>query len=85
MPFRSSPSKPVRSGLATTHDTDRHGIVTPGAGLMNPTTTSPRRFHLFTHRPGGNQCGVGKTVVSSSIIDRPVRSLNAGGAEAPGI
>jgi phosphoglucomutase len=52
-------------------DTDRHGIVTRGAGLMNPNHyLAAAIFYLFTHRPGWRaDAAVGKTVVSSSIID----------------
>jgi phosphoglucomutase len=53
-------------------DSDRHGIVTRGAGLMNPNHyLAASIFYLFTHRPGWRpDAAVGKTVVSSSIIDR---------------
>jgi phosphoglucomutase len=52
-------------------DSDRHGIVTR-AGLMNPNHYLAAAIaHLFTHRPGWRRdSAVGKTVVSSSIIDR---------------
>lgn len=66
-------------------DTDRHGIVTPGAGLMNPNHYLAAAIsYLFTHRPGWNSAaGIGKTVVSSSIIDRLVRSLKRRLVEVP--
>lgn len=66
-------------------DTDRHGIVTPGAGLMNPNHYLAAAIsYLFTHRPGWKtNAGVGKTVVSSSIIDRLVRSLKRRLVEVP--
>ena len=66
-------------------DTDRHGIVTPGAGLMNPNHYLAAAIsYLFTHRPGWkSSAGVGKTVVSSSIIDRLVRSLKRRLVEVP--
>ncbi len=53
-------------------DTDRHGIVTPGAGLMNPNHYLTASIsYLFSHRPGWSaRAGVGKTIVSSSMIDR---------------
>jgi phosphoglucomutase len=53
-------------------DSDRHGIVTPTAGLMNPNHFLAAAIsYLFTHRPGWRRdAGVGKTVVSSSVIDR---------------
>jgi len=66
-------------------DTDRHGIVTPGGGLMNPNHYLAAAIsYLFTHRPGWtNTAGIGKTVVSSSIIDRLVRSLKRRLVEVP--
>ena len=53
-------------------DADRHGIVTRGAGLMKPNHyLAAAIFFLFTHRPGWSlDAAVGKTAVSSSIIDR---------------
>jgi phosphoglucomutase len=53
-------------------DADRHGIVTRSAGLMNPNHyLATAIFYLFTHRPAWQpKAAVGKTVVSSSIIDR---------------
>ncbi|MCC2640145.1 MAG: pgm [Nitrospira sp.] len=53
-------------------DSDRHGIVTPGAGLMNPNQYLAAAIsYLFTHRPQWKTtAGIGKTIVSSSMIDR---------------
>jgi phosphoglucomutase len=53
-------------------DADRHGIVTPGAGLMNPNHYLAAAIrYLFGHRPDWRpDAGIGKTVVTSSIIDR---------------
>jgi phosphoglucomutase len=53
-------------------DADRHGIVTRSAGLMNPNHfLAAAVAYLFTHRPGWrHDARVGKTVVSSSVIDR---------------
>jgi phosphoglucomutase len=53
-------------------DADRHGIVTRSAGLMNPNHyLAAAIFYLFTHRRDWRaEAAVGKTVVSSSIIDR---------------
>jgi phosphoglucomutase len=53
-------------------DSDRHGIVTPSAGLMNPNHyIAAAVAYLFTHRSGWRaDAAVGKTVVSSSVIDR---------------
>jgi phosphoglucomutase len=53
-------------------DADRHGIVTRGGGLMNPNQVLAAAIaYLFAHRPAWRfDAAVGKTVVSSSIIDR---------------
>ncbi len=53
-------------------DADRHGIVTPGAGLLNPNHyLAVAIAYLFAHRPGWRKdAAVGKTLVSSSMIDR---------------
>jgi phosphoglucomutase len=60
--------------VATGNDTDadRHGIVTPDAGLMNPNHYLAAAIeYLYRHRDGWpGDAGVGKTMVSSSIIDR---------------
>jgi len=58
-------------------DSDRHGIVTPSAGLMNPNHYLAAAIrYLLTHRPEWPQrVAVGKTLVSSSMIDRVVASL----------
>jgi len=55
-------------------DADRHGIVTPSMGLMNPNHYLAVAIHyLLTHRPGWSKdVTVGKTLVSSSLIDRVV-------------
>uniref|UniRef100_UPI003B3ACDBB phosphoglucomutase, alpha-D-glucose phosphate-specific n=1 Tax=Pseudactinotalea sp. TaxID=1926260 RepID=UPI003B3ACDBB len=55
-------------------DADRHGIVTPDGGLMNPNHYLAVAIeYLFTHRPDWpGSAGVGKTLVSSSLIDRVV-------------
>ncbi|MGP9601681.1 phosphoglucomutase (alpha-D-glucose-1,6-bisphosphate-dependent) [Brachybacterium sp. AOP42-E1-35] len=66
-------------------DADRHGIVTPDGGLMNPNhylATAIR--YLFAHRPNWPATAkVGKTVVSSSLIDRVVASLGRELYEVP--
>ncbi|WHZ14599.1 MAG: Phosphoglucomutase [Nitrospira sp.] len=66
-------------------DTDRHGIVTPGGGLMNPNHYLAAAIsYLFTHRPGWKAtAGIGKTVVSSSIIDRVASDLQRRLVEVP--
>ncbi|GAA2003530.1 phosphoglucomutase (alpha-D-glucose-1,6-bisphosphate-dependent) [Brevibacterium samyangense] len=53
-------------------DADRHGIVTPDGGLMNPNHYLAVAIdYLFAHRPKwGPDTAIGKTLVSSSIIDR---------------
>jgi phosphoglucomutase len=58
-------------------DSDRHGIVTPDAGLMNPNHFLAVAIeYLFAHRDGwAADAAVGKTVVSSSMIDRVTADL----------
>jgi phosphoglucomutase len=65
-------------------DADRHGIVTR-TGLMNPNHyLAPATFYLFTHRPWWRAgAGVGKTVVSSSIIDRVAHKVGRSLVEVP--
>ncbi len=66
-------------------DTDRHGIVTPSVGLMNPNHYLAVAIgYLFQHRPGwGEGTAVGKTLVSSSMIDRVAASLGRRLVEVP--
>jgi len=67
-------------------DADRHGIVVPGAGLMNPNHVIAASIsYLFGGgRPGwGSEVAVGKTLVSSSVIDRVVASLGRRLIEVP--
>ena len=66
-------------------DSDRHGIVTRGAGLMNPNHyLATAIFYLFTHRPGWRpDAAIGKTVVSSSIIDRVASKIGRLLVEVP--
>ncbi|MHC2185264.1 phosphoglucomutase [Rathayibacter agropyri] len=58
-------------------DADRHGIVTPDGGLMNPNHYLAVAIdYLYRHRPGWREdAAIGKTLVSSSIIDRVAESL----------
>jgi phosphoglucomutase len=66
-------------------DADRHGIVVPGAGLMNPNHVLAAAIsYLFGGGRGwGDEVAVGKTLVSSSIIDRVVASLGRRLLEVP--
>ena len=66
-------------------DSDRHGIVTPDGGLMNPNHFLAVAIeYLFTHRPGWPEgCAVGKTLVSSSLIDRVVAAMGRRLVEVP--
>jgi phosphoglucomutase len=66
-------------------DSDRHGIVTPAAGLMNPNQyLAAAVSYLFTHRPDWrSDAGVGKTVVSSAIIDRVAAKIGRPLIEVP--
>lgn len=66
-------------------DADRHGVVTPGAGLLNPNHyLAVAVEYLFAHRPGWPEAAaVGKTLVSSSMIDRVAASLGRPLSEVP--
>jgi phosphoglucomutase len=66
-------------------DNDRHGIVTRGAGLMNPNHyLAAAIFYLFTQRSSWRpNAAVGKTVVSSSIIDRVAAKVGRALVEVP--
>lgn len=65
-------------------DADRHGIVTPDAGLMNPNHYLAVAIdYLFSHRPQWGNAGVGKTLVSSSMVDRIVAKLGRELVEVP--
>jgi len=95
--IRTDPSSPsAMAGLvahkdeydivtANDADADRHGIVTPDAGLMNPNHyLSAAIDYLFSHRDGWSpNAAVGKTVVSSSMIDRVTESLGRRLLEVP--
>jgi phosphoglucomutase len=71
--------------FANDADHDRHGIVTPTAGLMNPNHyLAVAISYLFTHRPEWSAAAaVGKTVVSSGIIDRVTKGLGRRLVEVP--
>jgi phosphoglucomutase len=66
-------------------DHDRHGIVTPGAGLLPPNHyLSVAIDYLFRHRPQwGTHAAVGKTVVSTRLIDRVAAKLKRRLYEVP--
>ncbi len=76
-----------RFDIAFANDTDhdRHGIVTPTAGLMNPNHyLAVALSYLFRHRGGWSKdAAVGKTVVSSSLIDRVTAGLGRRLFEVP--
>jgi phosphoglucomutase len=74
-----------RVAFANDPDSDRHGIVTPSAGLMNPNHYLAVAIrYLLTHRPRWSaQAVVGKTLVSSSMIDRVVQKLGRRLCEVP--
>jgi phosphoglucomutase len=66
-------------------DADRHGIVTPSAGLLNPNHYLAVAIHyLLNHRPAWpHTAAVGKTLVSSALIDRVVAELGRTLFEVP--
>ena len=66
-------------------DSDRHGIVTPDAGLMNPNAYLAVAIgYLFSHRPNWRaHAGIGKTLVSSSLIDKVAADLGRKLVEVP--
>jgi len=74
-----------RVAFANDPDSDRHGIVTPSAGLMNPNHyLAVAVGYLLQHRPRwGAHVAVGKTLVSSSMIDRVVEKLGRRLCEVP--
>ena len=66
-------------------DVDRHGIVTPSSGLMNPNHyLAVAIYYLFQNRPGWRaEAQIGKTLVSSSMIDRVAKALGRTLNEVP--
>jgi phosphoglucomutase len=74
-----------RVAFANDPDADRHGIVTPSAGLMNPNHYLAVAIgYLLTHRPEWPaEAAVGKTLVSSGMIDRVVNKLGRRLNEVP--
>ena len=71
--------------FANDPDADRHGIVTPSGGLMNPNHfLSAAIAYLFAHRPGwAGTAGVGKTAVTSAMVDRVATALGRPLVEMP--
>jgi phosphoglucomutase len=74
-----------RVAFANDPDSDRHGIVTPSAGLMNPNHYLAVAIqYLLKHRPEWSaHVAVGKTLVSSSMIDKVVQRLGRRLSEVP--
>ena len=74
-----------RVAFANDPDSDRHGIVTPSAGLLNPNHFLAVAIrYLLTHRPKWmTHVAVGKTLVSSSMIDKVVGKLGQRLSEVP--
>jgi len=72
-------------GCGNDTDADRHGIVTPDAGLLNPNHYLAVAIdYLYRHRDGWPEgAAVGKTLVSSSMIDRVAAGLNRPLVEVP--
>jgi len=65
-------------------DFDRHGIVTKSGGLMNPNHYLAVAInYLMTHRGWPEKCKIGKTLVSSSLIDRVANKINRPLSEVP--
>ncbi|HEU5270392.1 MAG TPA: hypothetical protein VFU36_10765, partial [Jatrophihabitans sp.] len=79
--------EPKQYDIATGNDTDadRHGIVTADAGLLNPNHYLAAAIdYLYRNRPGWrSDAGVGKTLVSSSMIDRVTAELDRKLVEVP--
>jgi phosphoglucomutase len=88
-PYAMAPLVAMRDrfdvAFANDADHDRHGIVTPSAGLMNPNHyLAVAISYLFTHRSHWSKDAmVGKTVVSSSMIDRVTKGLERCLLEVP--
>src|SRR5207237_8848603 len=74
-----------RVAFANDPDSDRHGVVTRSAGLMNPNHVLAVAIrYLLSHRPHWPaSAAVGKTLVSSSVIDRVVEKLGRRLSEVP--
>ncbi len=73
-----------RVAFANDPDSDRHGIVTPSAGLMNPNHYLAVAIrYLLDHRHWRRDVAVGKTLVSSGMIDKVVKKLDRRLLEVP--
>jgi phosphoglucomutase len=73
-----------RVAFANDPDSDRHGVVVPSVGLMNPNHFLAVAIrYLLTHRQWPAHVAVGKTLVSSSMIDRVVNKLDRRLCEVP--
>jgi phosphoglucomutase len=74
-----------RVAFANDPDADRHGVVTPSAGLLNPNHYLAVAIrYLLTHRPAWPpHAAIGKTLVSSSMIDKVVSHLGRSLSEVP--
>jgi phosphoglucomutase len=72
-------------GIGTDPDADRHGIVTPSAGLLNPNHfLAVAAWYLFQHRRRWSAAAaIGKTLVSSSMIDRVAHDIGRRVIEVP--
>ncbi|WP_413451574.1 phosphoglucomutase (alpha-D-glucose-1,6-bisphosphate-dependent) [Georgenia phoenicis] len=85
--MRPEDGGPAPYDIATGNDadSDRHGIVTPDGGLMNPNHFLAVAIeYLFAHRPGWPEtAAVGKTLVSSALIDRVAAGLGRRLLEVP--
>jgi phosphoglucomutase len=81
----SGGSAPFDIATGNDADADRHGIVTPDTGLMNPNHYLAVAInYLFAHRPNWpNQTAIGKTLVSSSLIDRVAAGMHRKLIEVP--
>jgi phosphoglucomutase len=88
-PYAMAPLMAMRHrfdvSFANDADHDRHGIVTPTSGLMNPNDyLAVAISYLFTHRRAwSTEAAVGKTVVSSGLIDRVTKGLGRRLVEVP--
>ena len=66
-------------------DADRHGVVTPSEGLLEPNAyLTAAAAYLFAHRPDwGPELGLGRTVVTTELLDRLARRLGRTSLETP--